>query len=130
MKRSILVEIGSYLFFLLCHFNLSAQMMRMDNMGRELANSKLIHASEMILEPGKKTIMHTHPAHFYYALTDVNLKVSYQDGKVAMYKMKAGESGVSEPERPHVTQNVGSKTAKFLVVELKEHPYKPSKSKK
>lgn len=132
MKKSTLVIVEGFLFFLLCHLNLSAQMMKNKDkvMGRELANSKLIHASEVVLEPGKKTIMHTHPAHFYYALTDVNLKVSYQDGKEEMYKMKAGESGISEPERPHTTQNIGSKTAKFLIVELKEHPYKAPKLKK
>ncbi|RVT77720.1 hypothetical protein EOD40_07945 [Flavobacterium sufflavum] len=96
---------------------------------RDLANSKLIHASEVTLKSGKKTNMHTYPAHFYYALTDVNIKVHYQDGKEEVYKMKAAESGVSEPERPHTNQNIGNKTAEFLIVELKEHPYKAPKAK-
>lgn len=128
MKKNMLMVVGGILFFLLSPLNLEAQMMNNEGQaGRDLANSKLIHASEVTLKPGKKTSMHTHPAHFYYALTDVNIKVHYQDGKEEVYKMKAGESGVSEPERPHTTQNIGDKTAKFLIVELKEHPYKAPK---
>lgn len=129
MRKSILIVEG-ILFFLLCPLNIEAQIINNEGqVGRDLANSKLIHASEVTLKPGKKTIMHTHPAHFYYALTDMNLKVRYQDGKEEVYKMKAGQSGVSEPERPHITQNIGDKTAKFLIVELKEHPYKAPKTK-
>lgn len=132
MRKNILIVVEGILFFLLCSLNLKAQVMNNNKgqvVGRDLANSKLIHASEITLQPGKKTIMHTHPAHFYYALTDMNLKVHYQDGKEEVFKIKAGESGVSEPERPHVTQNIGNKTAKFLIVELKEHPYKATKAK-
>lgn len=132
MRKNILIVVEGILFFLLCSLNLKAQVMNNNEgqvVGRDLANSKLIHASEITLQPGKKTIMHTHPAHFYYALTDMNLKVHYQDGKEEVFKIKAGESGVSEPERPHVTQNIGNKTAKFLIVELKEHPYKATKAK-
>jgi len=132
MRKNILIVVEGILFFLLCSLNLKAQVMNNNEgqvVGRDLANSKLIHASEITLQPGKKTIMHTHPAHFYYALTDMNLKVHYQDGKEEVFKIKAGESGVSEPERPHVTQNIGNKTAKFLIVELKEHPYKAPKAK-
>jgi quercetin dioxygenase-like cupin family protein len=132
MRKNILIVVEGILFFLLCSLNLKAQVMNNNEgqvVGRDLANSKLIHASEITLQPEKKTIMHTHPAHFYYALTDMNLKVHYQDGKEEVFKIKAGESGVSEPERPHVTQNIGNKTAKFLIVELKEHPYKAPKAK-
>nr|WP_294938585.1 hypothetical protein [uncultured Flavobacterium sp.] len=41
----------------------------------------------------------------------------------------AGDSGTGDPEGPHVTENVGTATVKFLLFELKEHPYKDPKAK-
>ncbi|MES2240680.1 MAG: cupin domain-containing protein [Bacteroidota bacterium] len=129
MRKTLLLIVKGISFLLLCSLNVEAQWVKSEKeiIGRDLANSKLIHASEISLKPGEKTILHTHPAHFYYALTDGTIKVHYQDGKDEIFKMKAGESGVSEPERPHTTQNIGPKKLKFLVVELKEHPYKAAK---
>jgi len=37
---------------------------------------------------------------------------------------------LGDPERPHVTENVGGKQVKFLLVELKEHPYMAPMKKK
>jgi uncharacterized RmlC-like cupin family protein len=129
MKKNVFLVVKGIFFLLLCSLNSNAQAMK--SMGQingvELVNSKLIHATEVTLKPGEKSNVHTHSAHFYYALTDMNLKVRYKDGKEELYDMKAGESGVSDPERPHSTQNIGLKTARFLIVELKEHPYKAPK---
>lgn len=69
--------------------------------------------------------MHTHPAYFFYALTDGKLKVHHPDGKDEMYDLKQGFGMASGPEGKHVTENAGTKPVKFLVVELKEHPFKP-----
>ena len=70
--------------------------------------------------------MHTHPAHFFYALTECHLIVHYTDGKEERYNMAPGDNGFfSDPERPHWTENIGDKPAKFLLVELAEHPTMP-----
>lgn len=99
-------------------------------MNKVLADNKLVHALEVTMAPGEKSDMHSHPAHFYYALTDGKLVVHYADGKKDVIELKAGDSGYSDPERPHIAENGGDKILKFLVVELKEHPYKAEKMAK
>jgi mannose-6-phosphate isomerase-like protein (cupin superfamily) len=44
-------------------------------------------------------------------------------------ELKAGDSGFGSPEKPHQTENIGNKTVKFLLVELKEHPYSTADNK-
>ena len=94
---------------------------------KSLGESAFIRASEVTIMPGEKGSIHTHPAHFFYALTECHLVVYYTDGKQAKYDLMPGDSGSEDPERPHQTENVGDKAAKFLIVELKEHPYKSAK---
>ena len=88
-----------------------------------LVDTNYIRAMVVTLQPGQKSDVHTHPAHFFYALTDGTLKVTYSDGKIENYPLKSGDNGYSMPERPHAVQNTGKKTVSFLLVELKEHPY-------
>lgn len=94
-----------------------------------LADTTLLRAAEVTIMAGEKGKVHSHPAHFFYALTECHLVVHYTDGKQEKYDLKPGDSGFSNPERPHRTENVGIKPAKFLIVELKEHPYKASANK-
>lgn len=131
MKRVLLTILGGALVFFLFTSIAMAQDFKNTNpkMNHILNENKLLRATEVTLEPGEKSDMHTHPAHFFYALTDGKAKVHYQDGKDEIFEMKMGESGVSDPERPHMIENVGSSTVKFLLVELKEHPYKSGKTK-
>jgi len=88
-----------------------------------LSDTTLLRATIATIEPGAKSQLHTHPASFFYALTDCNLKVYYADGETETMEIKAGEYGYGSPEKPHQTENIGKKTVKFLLVELKEHPY-------
>lgn len=88
-----------------------------------MADTSLLRATIATIEPGQKSALHTHPANFFYALTDCKLKVYYADGQTESFELKAGEGGYGRPEKPHQTENTGDKTAKFLLVELKEHPY-------
>lgn len=91
------------------------------------ADNNIVRMVEVTLAPGDKEPVHSHPAHVYYALTEGKMKVTYADGKTENYDLKPGECGYSDAERPHSTENVGDKTIKFLLVELKEHPYKEAK---
>ena len=88
-----------------------------------IADTTLLRATIATIEPGAKSEIHTHPASFFYALTDCKLKVYYTDGQTETFDLKAGDAGYGSPEKPHQTENTGTKTAKFLLVELKEHPY-------
>ncbi|MCG2611700.1 cupin domain-containing protein [Flavobacterium sp. SM15] len=132
MKNVLQTIAKGTIVFLLFSTGLLAQDMKHDNhkMGHDLADNKILHAVEVTLQPGEKTGLHTHPAHFFYALSDGKLLIHYQDGKDELMELKTGENGYSEPERPHMTENVGTAPVKFLLVELKEHPYKPEKAKK
>ncbi len=95
-----------------------------------LIDTTVIRAYEVTLAPGEKSSIHTHPAEFFYALTDGSIKVHYSDGDSVLYDLKAGDAGFSNPERPHWTQNIGDKTAKWIELELKEHPYKKARKPK
>lgn len=89
-----------------------------------LTDTTLLRATIATIEPGMKSEYHTHPASFVYALTDGKLKVHYKDGQTEVVELKAGDYMYGDPERQHQTENIGDKTVKFLLVELKEHPYK------
>lgn len=88
-----------------------------------LVDTTLIRAYVVTLAPGEKSGAHSHPAEFFYALTKGKIKVFYTDGDSVVMAFKAGESGYSDPERPHWVQNVGSATVKWIELEMKEHPY-------
>ncbi len=99
------------------------------NTVKVLVDTTLLGAYEATIMPGEKGKVHTHAASFFYALTDCHLVVHYADGKDEKFDLKAGEYGYGAPERPHWTENTGSQPAKFLLVELKEHPYRQTAKK-
>ncbi len=90
-----------------------------------LVDNEYITATEVTFQPGVKTNMHTHPAAFIYVLTDGVLFIRYADGVTQTFELKAGDSAYQGPEKPHFTENTGTKPAKLLLVELKEHPFIP-----
>jgi mannose-6-phosphate isomerase-like protein (cupin superfamily) len=96
-------------------------------MNNILTDTTLLRATVATIEPGVKSELHSHPASFFYALTDGKIKVHYADGQIETFELKAGEYGYGDPEKPHQTENIGEKTIKFLLIELKEHPYVSSK---
>jgi mannose-6-phosphate isomerase-like protein (cupin superfamily) len=129
MKTNQLTFIGGLIMLFLFSFNAGAQELKIMNskMNHVLADTTFLRAIEVTLNPGEKTDMHTHPANFFYALTEGKLMVHYKDGKNQSYDLKPGFAGVAGPEGPHITENAGQKTVKFLLIEVKEHPYKAQK---
>ena len=117
--------------FLMVSVNLFAQDWAKVNpeMNNVLVDTTLIRSTIAVIEPGMKSNLHSHPASFVYALTDGKLKVYYEDGQNEEIELKAGDYFFGNPEKPHMTENAGSKTLKFLLVELKEHPYTASSNK-
>ena len=88
-----------------------------------IVDTSLIKATIATIEPGEKSSFHTHPAHFFYALTDGKIKIHYKDGSTVEMDLKMGDYGFANPEKHHQTENIGKEKLKFLLVELKEHPY-------
>lgn len=126
MKAAVGIIVAGALICVVCTMDLAAQDWKKTNpkMNKVLVDTTLVRAIEVTLLPKEKSDTHSHPANFFYALTDGKILVHYSDGATETYDLKAGDAGYSDPERPHVTENVGSGTVKFLLVELKEHPYK------
>lgn len=114
-----------------CTVNLFAQDWAKVNpeMNNIVSDTTLLRGTIAAIEPGKKSEFHTHPASYFYAITDCKLKVYYQDGQFEILEIKAGDSGYGAPEKPHQTENIGDKIARFLLVELKEHPYTTTENK-
>lgn len=92
-----------------------------------LVDTTLIRAYVVTLAPGEKSGVHSHPAEFFYTLTDGKLMVHYSTADTVLYDLKAGDSGFSDPERPHWVHNVGKAALKWIELELKEYPYKAGK---
>ena len=129
--KKLSIIFGGIFILILSSFNATAQDWEEVNpkMIHILADNTFLKAYEVTLEPGEKSGMHTHSASFIYNLTDGKLKVHYKDGKEELSDLKPGDTGAYDPDPPHVTENVGSTTVKYLMVELKEHPYKAPKKK-
>lgn len=124
MKKNLtFLAVGTMLFFLFAVDSGAQEMKSNPKISQTLADTTFLRAAVVTLEPGVKTDMHTHPAHFLYALTEGKILVHYKDGSTQTYDMKPGFAVVGPPEKPHITENVGTTTVKFLIVELKEHPY-------
>ncbi len=70
------------------------------------------------LAPHEKTALHDHPALVSVLLTDADLKLTGQDGKVTMVKARAGSAGWRGPT-VHVAENVGDRPVEGVLVEPK-----------
>ena len=68
---------------------------------------------------------HSHPIHLIVQLTDLKAKEIDAAGKIDTGFMKAGEVGWS-PAVTHTTENIGTKTARAYIVEMKDKDWKPS----
>ena len=127
MKLIILASL-----FGLTTVTLSAQMMAEHAAitHKTLVDNDAILATEINFPPGVRTDMHTHPAHFVYALTSGKLVVTWENGESETIELRAGDSAYFEPEGPHTSINPGTDPVKILLVEFKDKPYVPSKMSK
>ncbi len=91
-----------------------------------LADTTLLRSVIVTIAPGETIGPVTHPAHFAYILTDGKLRVHTEGREPAVMDLKKGMPIYMDPVGPHKTENVGSEPFSFLIVELKEHPYKGS----
>ena len=84
-----------------------------------LENDK-VRVLEVRLKPGQKAPMHNHPNnHVVYVNKDARLKLSFPDGKDAVFDLKAGQVLWLEAG-PHETENVGTTDGHNLVIEVKK----------
>jgi quercetin dioxygenase-like cupin family protein len=72
-------------------------------------------------KPGQKAVMHGHPDHIVYVLSDYTLNLTAPDGSSQVVPLKAGQAFWMEAG-PHAAQNIGKTEGHALVIELKESP--------
>jgi quercetin dioxygenase-like cupin family protein len=70
-------------------------------------------------KPGAKAVMHSHPNHVIYVITDGRLKITTPDNKSVDVDLKAGQA-IWMQAGDHGAENVGKTEAHNLVVELKK----------
>lgn len=95
-----------------------------------LKENKYVRVIENTLAPGDKDGMHTHPSGWYYVTKPGSMKVVHADGKSEIWEAKAGEAGWLNAEGPHTSENVGTTTMGFILVEVKNAPATPEAVKK
>jgi quercetin dioxygenase-like cupin family protein len=83
-----------------------------------LLENKKIRVLEAKLRRGQKTAMHRHPNNFVYMLDSGYAKFTSPDGKSQKMRIKAGQVVWFE-EQEHASENLGTKTVRALIVELK-----------
>jgi quercetin dioxygenase-like cupin family protein len=77
-----------------------------------------IRVLEAKLRKGQKTAMHKHPSNFVFVLESGQMEFASPDGKTQKVQMKEGDVMWFD-EQEHASQNVGTKTARVLIVEMK-----------
>jgi oxalate decarboxylase/phosphoglucose isomerase-like protein (cupin superfamily) len=92
-----------------------------------LVDNAYVRVVENTLKPGEKDPMHTHPAGWFYVTLPGTMKVVHSGGKVQMWAAKTGEKGWSEAEGAHTSENVGTTTMGFVLVEVKGAASAPMK---
>lgn len=77
MKTTILFFTAAMIYIFANTTTVNAQDWKKQNpeMNKVLVDTTILRAAEVSIEPGKKSDVHTHPAHFFYALTDCKLTI-------------------------------------------------------
>ncbi|HVN78539.1 MAG TPA: cytoplasmic protein [Terriglobia bacterium] len=84
-----------------------------------LLDNDRVRVTRVVLKPGDKLEMHSHPATIVYSLSGGKVKYTSPDGKSEEREIKAGTTRWSEPET-HGTENIGTTESRALVIELKK----------
>ena len=84
-----------------------------------LLENEYVRVIQDTLRPGEKEALHSHPAGWYYVTMPGTMKVTYSSGKTVIWKAKAGEQAWMNAEAPHTSENIGSTTIQYALVEVK-----------
>ena len=88
------------------------------NVYRVVFENERVRVLEAKAKKGQKSAMHKHPSNFVYVLESGQAKFTSPDGKTQKVQMKAGDA-LWFDEQEHASENVGTTTARALIVELK-----------
>ncbi len=88
------------------------------NVYKPVLENERIRLFDVRFQPGDKAIMHYHPQHVVYVLTDGTNRLAFPDGSSQDIDLKAG-SAIWLPAGQHETTNIGKTEVRLLVFELK-----------
>ena len=77
-----------------------------------------VRVLRITIGPHEKTAAHEHPAWVAVFLTDLDVKVTFPDGKTEERHAKAGEAEWHAGEK-HTVENISNKPLEVIMVELK-----------
>ncbi len=84
-----------------------------------IMENEYVRVLDARFKPGDKALMHSHPNHVVYVLSDGKLKITAPDGKNMDVDLKAGQA-IWMPVGQHAAENVGKREAHNVVIELKK----------
>src|SRR5262249_5145837 len=85
---------------------------------RLLLENERLRIFDVRFSPGQRAVMHAHPDHAVYVLSDYTLRLTMPDGQSQQVPLKSGQAfwiGAG----PHATENIGTTEGRSVVVELK-----------
>jgi len=89
------------------------------NVYKLLMENDRVRVLDVLVKPGEKTKLHSHPDRVVYVLTDHILKFTSADGESKELELKTGQVLWIEAGA-HTTENTGKTVAHNIAVELKE----------
>jgi quercetin dioxygenase-like cupin family protein len=78
-----------------------------------------VRVFDVQFKPGQKAVMHGHPNHVIYVLSDYTLNLMMPDGSSQVVPLKSGQA-IWMGAGQHAAENIGKSVGHALVVELKE----------
>jgi quercetin dioxygenase-like cupin family protein len=93
-----------------------------------LVDNEHIRMVDVVVPPGGKEPMHTHPEYIEYVVSPAKLLVTYEGKKPEVWETEAGKAYWGLPEPPHSLENVDSRPWHCLLIELKDKPYEGTHS--
>jgi mannose-6-phosphate isomerase-like protein (cupin superfamily) len=84
-----------------------------------LVDNEHVRVIQDTLAPGETEATHSHPAGWYYVVSPGKMKVTYADGKSIVWDAKVGEQSWMDAEGPHTSENIGTTTLIYVLVEVK-----------
>jgi quercetin dioxygenase-like cupin family protein len=84
-----------------------------------LLENDQVRVLKVVMKPGQKAPMHSHPHNVAYYLSDAKVKITLPDGKTQEREIKAGSSNWSEATT-HMAENIGSTELQEIQIELKK----------
>ena len=88
-----------------------------------LVDNDHLRMVEVVIPPGGKEPMHTHPQYIEFVLDAARMKVTYAGKAPEIWETESGKAYYGEPDPPHALENVDTKPFRILLIEMKDRPY-------